>query len=429
MTAGRSQHTVARQVALDGIGVHTGEAATLTIRPAAADAGVTFSRTDLPGAPPVPANLEHVTATELGTSVGAGGVEVLTVEHVLAALAALEVDNAVLELDGPEVPILDGSFAPWVEAIREAGTEVQDAEAEIVEVIDPVTVESEEGASYVALPDIHFSISATIEFDHAAIGRQTGRFIIDHQQFEHDLARARTFGFHGDADVLRAQGLARGASLANTIVLDGSGVMNDDLRYPDEFLRHKVGDIVGDLALMGGRFRGHVVTERPSHCGNIALARAIRAQHDRRRRARNLDVTRIMEVLPHRYPFLLVDRVVEFEPGKRIVGLKNVTINEPFFRGHFPDHPIMPGVLIIEAMGQVGGLLLMDSVGDPKEKVVYFMALNNVKWRKPVTPGDQILFEVEMVNLRRSVCKMKGKGIVDGKVVAEAEMMARIVDR
>ena len=424
-----NQHTIARDIALEGIGVHTGEPATIAIRPALADTGIAFVRTDLPDAPPIPADLDHVTATELGTSVGAGGVEVLTVEHVLAALAALEVDNATLELDAPEVPILDGSFAPYASAIQEAGREAQEAEAEVVEVWDPISIEDDHGASYVALPDEGYRISATIEFDHAAIGCQQGRFVIDSRRFGYDLARARTFGFHEDAEALRARGLALGSSLANTVVLDGDGVMNDGLRYPDEFLRHKVGDIVGDLALIGGRFRGHVVAECPSHRGNIALARAIQAAHDRRRRARGIDITEIMDVLPHRYPFLLVDRVVEFEPGKRIVGLKNVTINEPFFRGHFPDHPIMPGVLIIEAMGQVGGLLLMDSVRDPRNKVVYFMSLNNVKWRKPVTPGDQVLFEVEMVNLRRSVCKMKGKGMVDGKVVAEAEMMARIVDR
>jgi len=427
--AERNQHTIAREVAIDGIGVHTGKPTTLTMKPAPPDTGVVFTRTDLTGAPPIPANLEHVTATELGTNVGAGGVDVLTVEHLLAALGALEVDNVKIELDAPEVPILDGSFAPYVSAIREVGREVQKAEAMVVQVREPISVEDEQGASYVALPDDGFRISATIEFGHVAIGRQNGGFVIDHQRFARDLAPARTFGFQADAASLRARGLARGASLANTIVLDGDGVMNDGLRYPDEFLRHKVGDIVGDLALLGGRFQGYVVAECPSHRGNIALARAIQATNDRRRRADGLDVTRIMEVLPHRYPFLLVDRVVEFEPGKRIVGLKNVTINEPFFRGHFPDHPIMPGVLIIEAMGQVGGLLLMDSVGDPRDKVVYFMALNNVKWRKPVTPGDQILFEVEMVNLRRSVCKMKGKGMVDGTVVAEAEMMARIVDR
>jgi UDP-3-O-[3-hydroxymyristoyl] N-acetylglucosamine deacetylase/3-hydroxyacyl-[acyl-carrier-protein] dehydratase len=204
--------------------------------------------------------------------------------------------------------------------------------------------------------------------------------------------------------------------------------MNDDLRFPDEFLRHKVGDILGDLALLGSRMRGHVVAERPSHTGNIALARAIRAQA-RRGEAPIVDVQKLMEYLPHRYPMLLVDRVIEVERGKRIVGIKNVTINEPFFQGHFPGHPIMPGVLIIEAMGQVGGLLLMDAVENPEDKVVYFMSLDNVKWRRPVTPGDQITFEVEMLQFRRHVCRMRGVGKVGGHVVAEAELMARIVDR
>ncbi|MDE2762596.1 MAG: bifunctional UDP-3-O-[3-hydroxymyristoyl] N-acetylglucosamine deacetylase/3-hydroxyacyl-ACP dehydratase [Gemmatimonadota bacterium] len=427
--ANRRQQTIGQAVRLEGIGVHTGQVATLTIRPASPGSGIVFARVDLPGATRVPARLEYVTATELGTSLGADGVEILTVEHVLAALAALEVDNAILELHGPEVPILDGSFEPYVRALRDAGLESQDADAEVIKVTEVISVEGEPGAVYVALPDDGFRVSATIEFGHAAIGRQHGGFIIDDERFRSDLAPARTFGFRADADSLRARGLARGASLSNTVVLDGGGVMNNGLRYADEFLRHKVGDIVGDLALMGGRFRGHVVAECPSHSGNIALARAIREQHDRCRRVRTIDVVEIMDALPHRYPLLLVDRVVEFEPGKRIVGLKNVTINEPFFRGHFPDHPIMPGVLIIEAMAQVGGLLLMDAVEDTEEKVVYFMALDNVKWRRPVTPGDQILFEVEMVNLRRSVCKMKGKGTVNGILVAEAEMMARIVDR
>lgn len=425
----RRQRTIAGEVRIEGIGVHTGLVTRLAIKPAPADTGVAFTRVDLPCRTRVPARLDFVTATELGTRLGSNGVEILTVEHVLAALAALEVDNAILELDGPEVPILDGSFAPYFGALEEAGLELQTAEAEVIEVTEVVSVEGEQGAVYVALPNDGYRVSATIEFGHAAIGRQHGGFVIDDDSFRSDLARARTFGFRADADSLRARGLARGASLSNTVVLDGEGVMNNGLRYADEFLRHKVGDIVGDLALMGGRFRGHVVAERPSHRGNIALARAIREQHDRRRRIRTIDVMEILDALPHRYPLLLVDRVVEFEPGKRIVGLKNVTINEPFFRGHFPDHPIMPGVLIIEAMGQVGGLLLMDAVADTEDKVVYFMALDNVKWRRPVTPGDQVLFEVEMVNLRRSVCKMKGKGTVNGKVVAEAEMMARIVDR
>ena len=349
------QQTIGQAVQLEGIGVHTGQVAALTIKPASPGSGIVFVRVDLPGATRVPARLEYVTATELGTSLGADGVEVLTVEHVLAALAALEVDNAILELHGPEVPILDGSFEPYVRALQDAGLESQDADAEVIKVTEVISVEGEQGAVYVALPDDGFRVSATIEFGHAAIGRQHGGFIIDDERFRSDLAPARTFGFRADADSLRARGLARGASLSNTVVLDGGGVMNNGLRYADEFLRHKVGDIVGDLALMGGRFRGHVVAECPSHRGNIALARAIREQHDRCRRVRTIDVVEIMDALPHRYPLLLVDRVVEFEPGKRIVGLKNVTINEPFFRGHFPDHPIMPGVLIIEAMAQVGG--------------------------------------------------------------------------
>jgi UDP-3-O-[3-hydroxymyristoyl] N-acetylglucosamine deacetylase/3-hydroxyacyl-[acyl-carrier-protein] dehydratase len=204
---------------------------------------------------------------------------------------------------------------------------------------------------------------------------------------------------------------------------------DNPLRWPDEFVRHKIGDVVGDLLLTGGRVRAHVVAERPSHAGNVALAeqivRAVGAEPARP----IVDITQIMQYLPHRYPMLLVDRIVEFEAGKRIVGIKNVTINEPFFQGHYPGHPIMPGVLIIEAMAQVGGLLLMEALDDPEGKVVYFMSLDNVKWRRPVTPGDQIRFELEMLQLRRSVCRMKGVGYVDGQIVAEAEMMAGIRDR
>ena len=205
--------------------------------------------------------------------------------------------------------------------------------------------------------------------------------------------------------------------------------MNDDLRFEDEFLRHKVGDIVGDLALIGARLNAHVVAERPSHRGNVDLARAIATQGRRSGRQSVVDITKIMEYLPHRYPMLLVDRITEYEESKRIVGIKNVTINEPFFQGHYPGHPVMPGVLIIEAMAQVGGLLLIDQVEDPEEKVVYFMSLNNVKWRRPVTPGDTIVFELELTQYRRQVCKMRGLAYVDGNLVAEADLMARVVDK
>ena len=227
---------------------------------------------------------------------------------------------------------------------------------------------------------------------------------------------------------MRARGLALGASLENAVVLDDESVVSGELRYPDEFVRHKIGDVVGDLALLGARLAAHVVADRPSHEGNLALAREIRAAGKRQGQP-IVDIEKIMQYLPHRYPMLLVDRILEFESGKRIVGIKNVTINEPFFQGHYPGHPVMPGVLVIEAMAQVGGLLLMEAVEDVENKTIYFMALDNVKWRRPITPGDQIRFELEMLQLRRYVCRMRGVGYVDGQVAVEAEMMAGIRDR
>ena len=422
------QCTLGGERTLEGIGVHSGESATLTIKPAEGG-GIRFRRVDLDGDPEVPATLDYVVGTDLGTSLGTGDVTVLTVEHVMAALAAARIDHAMLELSGPEPPILDGSFQGYLEAVLEVGAVDLAEPSEVLAVKKPLTVNIEAGASYVASPAVDLRISATIDFEHESIGRQFGTFDVTEEAFRKEIAPARTFGFHRDAEALQARGLARGASLENTIVLNDKGVMNDGLRFDDEFLRHKVGDLIGDLALIGGRIRGHIVSERPSHEGNIALARALK-DHTRKGGSKYpVEVARIMEYLPHRYPFLLVDRVLEFESGKRIVGIKNVTINEPYFQGHFPGHPIMPGVLIIEAMAQVGGLLLMDTVDDPAEKVVYFMSLDNVKWRKPVIPGDQLVFEVKMVQFRRNVCKIRGVGRVDGKVVAEADLMARIIDR
>jgi len=422
-----NQHTIKETVSLDGIGVHSGAPATLTFLPAPVKHGIRFKRTDLDGSPEIPVDLAHVAGTELGTSLGEGEVKVQTVEHVMAALAAKGVDNVLLELSGPEPPILDGSFQGYIEVLEKAGAEEQDAPRAVIQIPEPVTLKLETGEFYVAAPGDGLRISATIEFEHPAIGRQFGTFFFSEGSFAQEIAPARTFGFKADADALNDRGLALGASLENTVVLDESGVMNDGLRFSDEFLRHKVGDMVGDLALLGACLDLHIVAERPSHQGNVALARAVKRAAARGAGAPIVDVEKIMEYLPHRFPMLLVDRIVEVESGKRIVGIKNVTINEPFFQGHFPGHPIMPGVLIIEAMGQVGGLLLMDAVEKPEDYVVYFMALDNVKWRRPVVPGDQLVFELEMLQFRRHVCKMRGRGIVDGKVVAEADLMARIV--
>ncbi len=425
------QKTLGGSVTLSGHGVHSGEASTVTFRPAPVGHGIRFQRTDLDGSPEIPADLEHVIGTDLGTNLGIGEARVHTVEHVLAALWAAEVTNAVLEVSGPEPPIRDGSFRDFLEAIQEAGVEEQGEGARLVRVTEPVSVRGERGESYACVPEAGgLRVSATIEFEHPAIGRQYGSFALDQEAFRREIGPARTFGFRAEADALREKGLAKGASLENSIVLDDVGVLNDELRFRDEYLRHKVGDMVGDLALLGARLEGHVVAERPSHQANVALARELAKQPRAGEESRPIvGVDQILEYLPHRYPMLLVDRVVDFETGKRIVGIKNVTINEPFFQGHYPGHPVMPGVLIIEAMAQVGGLLLMDTVENPEDKVVYFMSLNNVKWRRPVTPGDRLVFELELVQLRSQTCKMRGEGFVDGKLVAEADLMARIVDR
>ncbi|HEY8484959.1 MAG TPA: UDP-3-O-acyl-N-acetylglucosamine deacetylase [Longimicrobiales bacterium] len=423
------QHTLAAEVTIEGTGIHTGEPAELRLRPAPPGTGIRFRRLDLEGEPEVPAALEHVVSTDRGTTLGVGEVRVHTVEHLLAAVMACEVDNLWIEISGPEVPILDGSFRPFFDRLREAGRTCQGVAARVLELDRPVQVEANGATSYVAVPADAFRVSAKIEFDHPLVGRQFASFDVTPEEFGREIAPARTFGFLKEAEALRARGLARGATIENAILLDDKGLVTGELRFADEFVRHKIGDVVGDLALLGRRIRGHVVAERPSHSGNLALARELQNAAAQAGTRAIVDIQKIMQYLPHRFPMLLVDRIVEFEAGKRIVGIKNVTINEPFFQGHYPGHPIMPGVLIIEAMAQVGGLLLMEAVENPEEKVMYFMSLDNVKWRRPVTPGDQIRFEVEIMQIRRHVCRMRGVGYVEGQVVAEAEMMARIMDR
>ena len=424
-----SQRTIGKDVSLTGVGVHSGESATITLRPANVNTGIRFRRLDLDSCPEIPATLNHVVGTELGTSLANGGAQVSTVEHVMAALAAAQVDNVVIDLDGQEVPIRDGSFQDYVHALRDVGLTSQGVKPRIVRVKNRVTTIGGNGQSYSATMNTGLTVVASIDFDHSAIGCQSGEFSIDFESFETELASARTFGFKKDEKELHDRGLALGASLDNTVVLAQDGVMGGGLRFPNEFLRHKVGDLIGDLALLGARIEARIVAERPSHAGNIELARALQAHARNTNREAIVDTAKIMQYLPHRYPMLLVDRITEYEAGKRIVGIKNVTINEPFFQGHYPGHPIMPGVLIIEAMAQVGGLLLMEEVEKHEDKVVYFMSLDRVKWRKPVTPGDTIVFELELLQFRRQVCKLKGQGFVEGTLVAEAEMMATIVDR
>ena len=421
------RRTLAQSARVSGIGLHTGSSVSAVCQGAPAGQGIVFRRTDLPGAPAIPARLSEVQSTERRTVLGQGETVVQTVEHLLAAAAALQIDDLTIDLDGPEPPIGDGSFSPYLTALEQAGIVEQPGDPVVYRVSSPSEL-AEADSSYLVAPSKALRLTTTIEWPHPLIGRQTGSYDITAPKFASELAAARTFGFLREAEALRARGLALGAALESTLVLSEDGLVGGSLRWPDEFVRHKAGDILGDLALIGGRVQAHIVAMKPSHQGNIALARWL-TRTGQRDGGVVMDIGRILDVIPHRYPFLLVDRIIEVEGTRRIVGIKNVTINEPFFQGHFPGHPIMPGVLIIEAMAQVGGMLLLGTIEDPDQKVVYFMSLDNVKFRRPVLPGDQLRCELEMLQNRGRTCRMKGMAYVDGQVVAEAEMMARVVDR
>jgi UDP-3-O-[3-hydroxymyristoyl] N-acetylglucosamine deacetylase / 3-hydroxyacyl-[acyl-carrier-protein] dehydratase len=414
------------------VGLHLGIQCRITFQPATTRQGIVFRRMDCEGLPRIRAEVSEVSASERRTQLGSGDHAIHTVEHVLAAVSGMGLDDVTIDMDGPEPPILDGSAAPFLSALSAAGTALIEGEPDFLDLTEPVRII--DGASvYEAFPAEQLELDVTIEFAHRLIGTQSRRFVVTEKGFAEELSRARTFGFLHEVDALRAMGLIRGASLDNAVVLNESDILSGELRWPDEFVRHKAMDCVGDLALAGAKVRARIVAIKPSHRGTVTLVRemvrAARKEKMMEEKKTTFTIEDIMKVLPHRYPFLLVDRIVEIEDKKRIVGIKNVTINEPFFQGHFPGHPIMPGVLIIEAMAQVGGMLLLGTVGDPNTKVVYFMSLDNVKFRRPVKPGDQLRFELDVIQIRGTVCKMHGVGKVDGDVVVEADMAATIRDR
>ena len=420
------RRTIARPVTISGIGVHLGRECTVEFRPAPSGHGVVFHRRDLPGASPIPARAEHAILADLRTQLGEDPNAIHTPEHLLAAVYALELDDLDISLDGPEPPIMDGSAGPFFDALKGAGVAEQPGCVQYGRLKAPVRF-TDRDSVYEALPSDALELDVTIDFPHPLIAKQRHSGRVSAAMFEQELAWARTFGFVSQLDALRQRGLALGASADNTVALSDAGVVGNVLRSPDEFVRHKMMDCVGDLALAGVRLQARIVAHKPSHRGTALFVREL--QKSMSKEIQVLGIEEIMKVLPHRYPFLLVDRVIELEPKKRVVGIKNVTINEPFFQGHFPGHPIMPGVLIVEAMAQVGGMLLLGAIPDPENKVVYFTSLNNVKWRKPVKPGDQLRFELEMLQVRGMMCKMQGVAKVDGEVVCEAEMSAMVRDR
>ena len=425
MSASRRQ-TIRHATTVSGVGLHLGQPVTLRFEPAAPHAGVCFVRGDRAGAAPVPALARVAVLADRRTQLGEGDDAFHTVEHVLAAVAALQIDDLRIVLDAAEPPIVDGSAAPFVEALQQAEILEHGGLARYLSVTSPIRVIDGESI-YEATPSSRLQLAVSISFPHPLIGEQAISLDVTAGSFTRELASARTFGFVHEVEALRAAGLIQGASTANAIVLDVEELVETTLRWPDEFVRHKALDCVGDLALAGARVRGHIRAFRPSHKGTVLFVREL--LRTAKEETTVLGIEEIMKVLPHRYPFLLVDRILELEEGKRVVGIKNVTINEPFFQGHFPGHPIMPGVLIVEAMAQVGGMLMLGSLQEPDSKVVYFKSLDNVKFRRPVKPGDQLRFELDVLAMRGPLCKMHGVARVDGEVVCEADMAAMVRPR
>jgi UDP-3-O-[3-hydroxymyristoyl] N-acetylglucosamine deacetylase/3-hydroxyacyl-[acyl-carrier-protein] dehydratase len=434
----RQQRTLAREVALEGVGLHTGDRVSIRVKPAPANHGIRFLRADLDEPVTIEASIANVPqefSVIRNTTLVKGEFQIHTVEHLLAAASGLHLDNLLIEIEGKEPPEPpDGSCAKFVEAFREVGYVNQGLPAPAFEVTRPISYRSGEVELH-AYPHDGFRVTFTIDFQNPHIGRQTATFDLNPDVFQREIAPARTFVLYEDVDRLRSMGLIKGGTLENSIVVGRDGIMNEEpVRFPDEFVRHKILDLVGDLALLGVPLRGHVVASRSGHEGNIGFVRELHRALSVRRTIQNFqpeywDIQHILDIMPHRYPVLLVDRILELEDKKRVVGMKNVTMNEHFFTGHFPGRPVMPAVLIIEAMAQVGGVLLLSSVENPESHLVYFMSIDKARFRKPVVPGDQIRFELEMVRLKRNSCKMTGKATVDGEMVASAELLSAIVDK
>ncbi|HSG29658.1 MAG TPA: bifunctional UDP-3-O-[3-hydroxymyristoyl] N-acetylglucosamine deacetylase/3-hydroxyacyl-ACP dehydratase [Candidatus Krumholzibacterium sp.] len=434
----RQQKTIKNPFTFKGTGLHTGREVTTLFNPAGPGTGIIFRRVDLEPVldiPVTPASI-HTGDVKRNTTLSRGDVKIHTVEHILAAAAGLQIDNLIIEIDAEEPPEpRDGSCASLVDLLVESGIENQGIPVPVFKVTSPITYKKGDVEIYV-LPYEGFKVSFTIEYSNPHIGTQFISVDIDPDSFAREIAPARTFALMSDVDALKAEGLIKGGSLENAVVVDENGILNDGpLRFSDEFVRHKVLDIIGDLSLLGRPIEGHVIAVRSGHNYNLEFVKLLESEMVRKDKTaigpgRDFwDINVIMDIMPHRYPFLLIDRIVELEDKKRVVGLKNVTINEPFFIGHFPGHPIMPAVLIIEAMAQVGGILLLSSVDSPEKYLVYFMGIDKAKFRKPVVPGDQLRFELEMISLKRRFCKMRGVAYVDGNVVAEADLSSTIVLR
>lgn len=461
MTA--KQKTIAKSVTLSGTGLHTGAEVSVTFNPAAENTGIVFERTDLPGHPQIKALAEHVVDTSRNTVLEYNGARIGMVEHALSAICGLELDNILITLDGPEMPILDGSARNYLDALKTAGIATMDADREVFEIREPIVYSDEEkGVEIMALPADEFNLSVMIDYNSAVLGNQYAS-LPRMSDYSTQIASARTFVFFRELEVLWRSNLIKGGSLDNAMVIlerevtqteldrvadligkprvhgQAQGILSTTkLEFSNEPARHKILDLIGDLRLIGTPLKGKIIATRPGHYANVEFAKLVK-QAIKKEKNRNIvpvvdpnkkpvyDINQIMNLMPHRPPFLLIDRIIDVtETG--ILGLKNVTMNEPFFTGHFPDEPVMPGVLIVEAMAQCGGILVMHSLDNPKEYSTYFLRIDNVRFKRKVVPGDTLLFKLELLEpIRRGIVRMRAQAFVGEELATEGEMMAQVV--
>jgi UDP-3-O-[3-hydroxymyristoyl] N-acetylglucosamine deacetylase/3-hydroxyacyl-[acyl-carrier-protein] dehydratase len=458
------QRTLKESVVLEGIGLHTGEKVTLEICPAPENHGYKFQRVDLEGQPIIKADADLVVATDRGTTLEQNGAKVYTTEHVLAALYGMQVDNALIKVNAPEIPIMDGSSLPFVNAIEKVGYVDQEADREYYVLTENVPFEDlEKGTEILAVPYDDYRLTVMVDYKSPVLGTQHAS-IYSISEFKQEIAKCRTFVFLRELEFLASNNLIKGGDLDNAIVLvertdvsqeeldrlakllgkeelkislDGIGVLNSTkLQFENEPARHKLLDIVGDLALIGKPIKAHILAARPGHAGNVKFAKVLKDHFKQQEKAgRKFDLEKepvynindIEKMLPHRYPFLLVDKILEIHE-ESIIGIKNITMNEPQFTGHFPGNPVFPGVLQIEAMAQVGGIFALSKVDTPEDYSTYFLKIDNVKFKQKIIPGDTIVFELKLMSpIRRGLVNMAGSGYVNGKLVVEAEMLAQVV--
>ena len=461
------QRTLQKEVSLWGTGLHTGKECMITFKPAPVNYGYRFVRTDIENSPEIPALIENVIDVLRGTTIGLNDVKVHTTEHVLGALYGLQIDNCRIEMSGPEPPVMDGSSHPFAEALLEAGIQKQEEPKNYLVIDETIEYhDTENSVDIVALPLDDFRMTVMVDYKNPALGSQhSGLFNLE-TEFVKDFSPSRTFCFLSEVEALANQGIIKGGDIDNAIViidktlqkeeldalglklgidsehlvLGENGILNNrELRFKNEPARHKLLDLLGDIALLGMPIRAQVLAARPGHASNVEFVKQLKKYADRNKLARQyqhdkkagviFDINAILNILPHRYPFLLIDKIVEFKLDEKIVSIKNVTMNEPFFQGHFPGNPIMPGVLILEAMAQTGGIMMLNGNDKIKESVVYFMGIDKARFRKPVLPGDTLVIEAIMTNMRRSVCQFDAKAYVRGELVCEASLMATVVSK